>query len=420
MTHDPKPKTLYICYFALREPLVQTQVIPYLLGLVDDGIDVTLLTFEPDLKNSWTTEQIEIERRSLHERGIAWRQLAYHKRPSVPATMYDILIGANYVRKFVNHENVDILHCRVHVPALMAAIARKLTRRKPKMIFDIRGFFPEEYTDAGVWPENGWIYRSVKRVEKWLLKESDGFVVLTEKARAVLFPESAESGFDNSGRPVEVIPCCVDFEARFSESKMPRDTAKEQLGLKDRFVVVHLGALGGLYLNQEIADFLEYSRLQDSRTFAMLLTQSNPAEIIRLLKEKGFGESDYLVRKVDPKEVPGYLNACDIALSFVKSSFSTLSRSPTKIPEYLACGVPIVANSGVGDVDLLIEGERVGALITDFSDASYRRALDEIDSLRKIGDLEDRCRIAARAGFDLRRIGWQRYVRLYHRLLDRK
>ena len=85
----------------------------------------------------------------------------------------------------------------------------KLSSKKPKLLFDIRGFMPEEYTDAGVWPEGGAIYRAAKRAERWLLRVSDGFVVLTEKARDILFATET--------KPVEVIPCCVDFEKRFTE-----------------------------------------------------------------------------------------------------------------------------------------------------------------------------------------------------------
>ncbi|MCV4754379.1 hypothetical protein OFC37_33460, partial [Escherichia coli] len=70
------------------------------------------------------------------------------------------------------------------------------------MLFDIRGFMPEEYTDAGIWPEGGLLYRTAKTIEKWLMKESDAFVVLTEKARDILFPESRETGRDRLGRPV--------------------------------------------------------------------------------------------------------------------------------------------------------------------------------------------------------------------------
>jgi hypothetical protein len=76
----------------------------------------------------------------------------------------------------------DILHARSHVPMMMAALARKGSGHRPKILFDIRGFMPEEFVDAGVWPKEGLVFRSVKRVEKWLMKEANGFVVLTERA----------------------------------------------------------------------------------------------------------------------------------------------------------------------------------------------------------------------------------------------
>ena len=42
-------RSLYICYFGVREPLVQTQVLPYLRELVDElSLEVHLLTFERD------------------------------------------------------------------------------------------------------------------------------------------------------------------------------------------------------------------------------------------------------------------------------------------------------------------------------------------------------------------------------------
>ncbi len=60
------PHTLYLCYFGLREPLVQTQVLPYLREIKKiDDLKVSLLTFEPDFKEKWTAEQIEVEKKKL-------------------------------------------------------------------------------------------------------------------------------------------------------------------------------------------------------------------------------------------------------------------------------------------------------------------------------------------------------------------
>ena len=65
-------RTLYLCYFGLREPLVQTQVLPYLRKLAEGGVGVSLLTFEPRLKERWTAEELEAERARLEGEGIRW------------------------------------------------------------------------------------------------------------------------------------------------------------------------------------------------------------------------------------------------------------------------------------------------------------------------------------------------------------
>ena len=55
-------RTLYICYFGLREPLVQTQVLPYLRALAARGLGVHLLTFEPEMQRAWTAHTETDER----------------------------------------------------------------------------------------------------------------------------------------------------------------------------------------------------------------------------------------------------------------------------------------------------------------------------------------------------------------------
>lgn len=408
---------LYICYFGLRQPLVQTQVLPYLRELRKDGHQIVLLTFEPEFSRNWTHEAIDDERERLVRDGIEWFCLPYHKRLSAAATVYDVFRGAVKVRKLIRKRNIDILHGRIHVPTLMAALARKFSRRKPKLLFDIRGFFPEEYTDAGIWPENGTIYRSVKRVERWLMKESDAFVVLTEKAKNILFLECSgmpDSDTDKFGRPLAVIPCCVDLNGRFSAERATlRAKVRAELGIGDRWAYVHAGALGGLYLTEQIADLLAAARQLDAGTFAMFLTQSDPGSIVPLLRARGFEETDYFVGRVAPEAVPGYLCAADAGISFVKAGYATQSRSPTKIPEYLACGLPIIANPGVGDVDELIKKNRVGVLVESFSEVGYTKALEELEAL---GDIGGRCRAVAEANFDLETIGGARYRRLYSQL----
>lgn len=410
--------TLYLCYFWLNEPLVQTQVLPYLRELQKDGIKVSLMTFEREMRKNWTDEQIEEQKRKFAAEGIDWYCLPYHKSPSVPATFYDVMNGVRLARKIIKEKRVDVLHVRVHIPALIAAIARKFSRRKPKMIFDIRGFMAEEYTDAGTWKPNGILFRTLKRIERWLMRESDAFVVLTEAARSVLFPESKETGKDRFGRPVVVIPCCIDPKRFQAAEKLSREEIRRELNLDGRKVIVHTGSLGGLYLTDKIADLLAVYREKDVSVFGLILTKSSPELIIPLLRERGFTDADFLVTSVSPNEIPRYLKAADLAVSFVKSGYATVSRSPTKIPEYLACGLPIISNTGVGDVDEQIQTDRIGVLVEDLTPEGYLRALQKIEELQKDESLFERCRKSAKQRFDLEKIGGARYRNLYTKLLD--
>ena len=421
------PRTLYICYFGLREPLVQTQVLPYLRELRKGGptsganggkpdtldpVDVTLLTFEPEFRKTWTAEERKAVKEQLAAEGIEWHATGYHKWPSVPATFFDILNGTRIVWNLMRRQKYDVLHGRVHIPTLMGAVARKFSRQKPKLLFDIRGFFPEEYTDAGRWPEGGWLYRAAKRVERWLLKESDGFVVLTEKARDILFPESKETGFDRLGRPVEVIPCCVDLE-RF-RGGVSREEARSRLGVEDKFVIAYIGSFGGWYMTDEMMDFFETAREFRPDTFVLILTQREKEKVANLLRQRGFEDKDFLVTSVKPDEIADHLAAGDVALSFIKACYSKQSSSPTKIAEYLACGLPVIANPGVGDLDTLIGG-KAGTLVGDFERESYMTALANAPRLTNPNG-QDRTEMALE--FDLVDVGGVRYRRIYKRLLD--
>src|SRR4051812_3410679 len=83
-------RVLHLCYLSLDDPLVQTQVVAYLAGLARSGHEIHLLTWETDLSPGRKRER----RAELAARGIAWHGLRYHKRPSLPATVYDVVVGS--------------------------------------------------------------------------------------------------------------------------------------------------------------------------------------------------------------------------------------------------------------------------------------------------------------------------------------
>jgi glycosyltransferase involved in cell wall biosynthesis len=393
-------RTLYICYFGLHEPLVQTQVLPYLRGLSRKGIEVRLLTFEPNYQiingrdvAKWRADQAED--------GIDWSYLPYHKKPSLAATAYDILAGARFARRASRQNQVDVLHARSHVPVAMALLAQALGA-SCRLIFDIRGLMAEEYRDAGIWRENSLPFRAVKKVEALGIRKADQIVVLTRKFRDWLVSQRLKPA-----EQIEVIPCCVDL------SSAP-DGGKELTPL-DRFEVVYAGSVTGLYLLEEMGRFfLEIQKLRPD-AFFRVLTHSSKESTERVLRSLGLKSEDFDISSVPPSDVPHWLRRARLGLSFRKPTFSQIAASPTKIAEYLASGLPVVCNDGVGDAEF-IDQNRVGITMSALDSKTFSEAAARVMSLLDDPQLRERCLQTARSNYDLDEVGRTRYLRVYRRL----
>ena len=395
-------RTLYVCYFGLREPLVQTQVLPYLRELAVAGLEVYLLTFEPKMKQRWTAQAFASEQDSLERDGIKWSALAYHKSPSAPATLYDILRGTLSVVRLVRRHGIDVLHARAHIPLAMVLIAARIT--PCAVVFDIRGLMAEEYADAGLWAENSLKFRLIKRLENAGIRKADQLVVLTGAMKRWLL-NSRLRGAEN----VEVIPCCVAF-AGFNDAASKLEPPPET------FEVIYAGSVTGLYLLEEMGRFFLEVRAREPRAFLRILTTSSATEASERLRSVGLEPKDFWVGGVSAPEVPRYLHRARLGLSFRKSTFSQLAASPTKIAEYLAAGLPVVSNAGIGDIDDLLEHENVGVLVHDFKPETLATAACRVLQLVDDASVRARCLEVARRRFDLKTVGAQGYIRVYRRI----
>ncbi|MEK6281556.1 MAG: glycosyltransferase [Acidobacteriota bacterium] len=400
-------RTLYLCYFGLREPLVQTQVLPYLRQIAAAGIKVNLLTFEPDLRRDGREEEQTEQRERLMAEGIIWFCLPYHKSPSLPATLYDIVAGARFAVRMVRHEGVNVLHARAHVPMAMVLWARAFV--SAKAIFDIRGLMAEEYVESGIWAEHSLPFRLVKRLERAGIRRADQIVVLTERMRNWLVDHNLKAA-----EQIEVIPCCVDF-ARFDNGIEVQSVGEDSTANR-RFEVVYAGSLGGLYLVEEMGRFFKSFKEYWPDGFLRILSVSPPEQAVAALKRAGLNEHDFSIEAVSPAGVPAHLRRARLGISFRKASFAQIAASPTKIPEYLAVGLPVVCNEGIGDMDELVERERLGVVVRDFNEKSFQTAAEQAVTLVNEVGISERCRRIARQLFDLHTIGGQQYVNVYRRL----
>jgi glycosyltransferase involved in cell wall biosynthesis len=165
--------------------------------------------------------------------------------------------------------------------------------------------------------------------------------------------------------------------------------------------------------------FFKTLRERRPEAFFRILTASDPEFVHRRFAKLGLDSDDYAVEKADPQDVLNIVRRAHLAISFRKPTFSQIAASPTKIPEYLACGLPIIANDGVGDTTDFIEADCVGIVVREFSVGAYRDAVNQLDTIAAdVEPLEKRCIESARRRFDLETVGGGGYRAVYRKILD--
>ncbi|HET9525871.1 MAG TPA: glycosyltransferase [Pyrinomonadaceae bacterium] len=404
-------RVLFISYNGMLDPLGQTQVIPYLRELAQRGVQFTLLSFEraAAFVGEGVRKREEL-RRELRQQGIEWHSLRYHQRPSVPATMYDVIAGIRKGKSLIKRNRIGLVHARSHIPATIALALKR--RLGTKMIFDLRGLMAEEYVDAEHWREGSIPYRITKAAERRIFEETDAVVTLTER----IWPIIREwQGLRGREVQHEVIPCCVDLSL-FKFSDEERAKRRAELGIGDKFTIVYSGSLDGWYLTEKMADFFAVFRRRRPDAHLLWLTNGSHERVKGLMASRKVEPDQFSVLSVPARLVPSYLAAADAGLSFIRRCFSKIASSPTKNAEYLACGLPLIINRGIGDSDALVEEWNAGVLLEDFTDAEYERIGSAIESMAGQRDARQRARSVAERLFDLQTVGVARYAALYERV----
>jgi hypothetical protein len=124
------------------------------------------------------------------------------------------------------------------------------------------------------------------------------------------------------------------------------------------------------------------------------------------------------IRAANHAEVPAQMARMHAGIFFIKPVFSKQASAPTKLGEFLGCGVPCLANTGVGDMAEILETDRVGVAITGFEPAAIRAGMARLLDLVADSGTPTRCVASAQAHFSLDE-GVRRYQSVYRSLESR-
>jgi glycosyltransferase involved in cell wall biosynthesis len=134
----------------------------------------------------------------------------------------------------------------------------------------------------------------------------------------------------------------------------------------------------------------------------MLIVNRNEHEYITgALAAAGIRRDQYELVAAEHRDVPALIRRMTVGAAIIKPAYSKIASAPTKLAEYLGCGVPCVGNTRVGDMEAILEGNRVGVVLSDFSPADHHAAADRLLALLDDPDVRKRCVDTAQTVFSL-------------------
>ncbi len=409
MVNNKTYKVLYLTYDGILDALGASQIMPYIYGIAKQEKVIHIVSFEKPEK--YIANSLKFKR-SIKNLNIFWTPLRFTSELSILGKVIDLLVMLVFSLWIVWRKKIDVIHARGHISAEIGLILKLIF--KIKLIFDFRGLWVDERVDKGGWNMNNPIdkfqYKIWKYKERILLKYCDQLIILTKK----VLPEVKRLGA-NPERKITIIPCCADYEHFKIFSESSRRIIKSDLDIPLKSVVLgYLGSVGSMYRPDAYIELLKIYQKTNLRAFGLVVTPDKEI-FIKIMKEKCTLEQIKSIKIVvaDRDTIPKLIACMDILVAFTNPSYAKISMSPTKLGEAFASGVPVLCNSGVGDVDTLINEIGAGLVIPNLSLDSLNNAASKIKNLIDINKKDIRTSSERKLSL---KIGWNLYNNVYGNL----
>jgi glycosyltransferase involved in cell wall biosynthesis len=371
-------KVLFITYDGLTDPLGQSQILPYIKGISDHEYVFTVLSFEKPDRFAKLKSSIEA---TCIASNITWHPILFHSGIPILSKMYDRWLMKKNAKVLYQKHQYDIVHCRSYISSEVGLWMKQ--KYGTKFIFDMRGFWADEKKDGGNWnvknPLFNYVYHHYKQKEKQYIQQANAIVSLTHAGKT----EIETWAFYKSETPIYVIPCSVDtnlFACRKNNEK--QDAKINVLGIDpSQFVLSYLGAIGTWYCLPQMLQLFQQILLQKKDALFLIISQTPKQIILDQVVAFGIAPHQVMIKEVGRQDVPKYMAATDVNVSFIAPVYSKISSSPTKLGEVLAMGIPVITNSGVGDVKQIVAQIDGGIVIDNFEEKTLQQCALQIDAL---------------------------------------
>lgn len=313
---------------------------------------------------TWSTRERFLKTRMACEQtAIPYTMIPVFRKIPFLGVLKAIFWQSKKVKSYAVKNKIDIIMPRA---TTAAAIVNKFANHtKFRYLFDADGFSQDERVDFSGWSPTGLKYKMYRTFEYKAISLAHGILVRSHKAKSILTNRGGKSF--NSDK-ITVITNGKDSN-QFNHIAQP-------LNGDEGIHFIYAGSLGPQYMFAEMmAIFKAVLSIRPTSTFIILTGNETYAKNELTLYSEEV-KNQVVTKRVPPNEVPIYLQKSDIGFALRKPTFSMQAVAPIKLSEYLLCGLPVIANPGIGDTESILKNQDAAFLATEFQEKNLIEILN--------------------------------------------
>lgn len=247
----------------------------------------------------------------------------------------------------------QIIHCRGYFTTIAAA----KSRRREKVIFDMRSLWVLENIAAKTLLPDSSSAVLWRNLEKFAMDRSDAIIGVSAPMGDYV---KSLGRFENYW----TIPISADVQS-LGYCGVARSRLRREFGLRDDDVVaVYSGSLGLARVNVKPLVSLMGIMSESNPSLKFLILSNEDEESLRALcEDAGIDQEDVRLASVSPMNIGSYLSIADFGFHALPPQPDSDTRLGTKVVEYWANGLPVIVSSTVGAAAEMCKTYAIGLVV---------------------------------------------------------